>query len=192
MLTWVDIAPLAVLALSSIVGLWRGFVVEVMSLAVWIAAFWLAFAFGDDASVLFDGVVEAPAARLFLGYASLFFGALLVGGLVTWLMGKIVKSTGLSGTDRLLGLGFGLMRGFVLASLFVLLLGFTPLPQAREWSESRVLPGFLAGAEWLRTWLPAGVAEHVRFAPLLVNPMDHSPRDPETRDNGDPARPPMP
>jgi membrane protein required for colicin V production len=192
MLTWVDIALLAVLALSSLVGLWRGFVVEVMSLAVWIAAFWLAFVFGDETSALFAGVVDVPAARLFLGYASLFFGALLVGGLVTWLMGRIVKSTGLSGTDRLLGLGFGLMRGVVLASLFVLLLGFTPLPQARDWTDSRVLPGFMVGAEWLRAWLPAEVAGHVRLAPGLANPIDHSPRDPETGDNVDPADPPMP
>ena len=192
MLTWVDIVLLAILGLSALVGLWRGFVVEVMSLAVWIAAFWLAFAFGDDVAPLFDGVVQAQAARLFLGYACLFFGALLLGGLVTWLMGKIVKSTGLSGTDRLLGLGFGLMRGLALASLFVLLLGFTPLPQTPEWRDSHMLPGFQRGAEWLRGWLPAEVAEHVRFAPALAELMDHSPRDPETRDNGDRADAPIP
>lgn len=189
MLTWVDIALLAVLGLSSLVGLWRGFVVEVMSLVVWIAAFWLAFAFGDDVAALFDGVVQAEAAKLFLGYATLFFGALLVGGLVTWLMGRVVKSTGLSGTDRLLGLGFGLARGFVLASVLVLLLGFTPLPQQGEWSQSRVLPGFVVGAGWLRTWLPAEVAQYVRFVPLLADPLDHSPDDPGTGDNTAPAPP---
>ena len=192
MLTWVDIGLLAVLALSTLVGLWRGFVVEVMSLAVWIAAFWLAFAFGDDVAPLFDGIVQAAPARLFLGYASLFFGALLIGGLVTWLMGKVVKSTGLSGTDRLLGMGFGLTRGFVLASLFVLLLGFTPLPQAAEWRESRMLPGLQPGAEWLRTWLPTEVAQHVRFEPLIARLTERSPPDPETRDNGDRDDAPIP
>ena len=168
MLTWVDIVLLAILGLSALVGLWRGFVVEVMSLAVWVAAFWLAFAFGDDVAAMFEGSVESPSARLFLGYAALFVSALIVGGLATWLMGKLVKSTGLSGTDRILGLGFGLLRGAALACVLVLLLGFTPMPQDTWWRESRVLPSFQTGAEWLRTWLPAAVAERVRFDPAAA------------------------
>lgn len=163
MLTWVDIGLLAILGLSSIVGLWRGFVVEVMSLVVWIAAFWLAFALGDDVAAAFETSVQSPSARLFLGYAVLFLGALLVGGLATWLMGKLVKGTGLSGTDRMLGLGFGLLRGVALACVLVMLLGFTPMPQDQWWKQSRLLPGFQSGAEWLRTWLPDAVAERIRF-----------------------------
>ena len=162
-MNWLDLALLGLVGVSALIGLWRGFVVEVMSLAVWVAAFWLAFAFGDDAAGLFESTVQAAGARLFLGYAMLFIAALLVGGLATWLMGKLVKSTGLSGTDRLLGLGFGLMRGVALACVGVLLFGFTPLPQAAQWRESQLLPGFQRGAEWLRTWLPQAVAEHIRF-----------------------------
>jgi membrane protein required for colicin V production len=185
MLTWADIALLTIVGLSTIVGLWRGFVVEVMSLAVWVAAFWLAFAFGDEAAALFDGVVQAPSARLFLGYAMLFVGALMVGGLATWLMGKLVKSTGLSGTDRLLGLVFGLLRGAALACVLVLLLGFTAMPRDPWWRESRLLPHFQAGAEWLRAWLPAAVAQHVDFRALI-------PPLPGIGDNGAPqsAAPP--
>ena len=184
MLTTADIVLLAIVGLSTLVGLWRGFVVEVMSLAVWVAAFWLAFAFGDEAAALFAGAVQAAGARLFLGYAALFIAALLVGGLATWLMGKLVKSTGLSGTDRILGLGFGLLRGAALACVLVLLLGFTPLPQDAWWRESRLLPGFQRGAEWLRTWLPQAVAQHVDFHPVLATLPVPSPPDPETGDNG--------
>lgn len=185
MLTWADIALLTIVGLSTIVGLWRGFVVEVMSLAVWVAAFWLAFAFGDEAAALFEGTVQAPSARLFLGYAMLFVGALMVGGLATWLMGKLVKSTGLSGTDRLLGLVFGVLRGVALACVLVLVLGFTAMPRDPWWRESRLLPEFQRGAEWLRTWLPATVAQHVNFAALI-------PPLPGIGDNGAPqsAAPP--
>jgi len=182
MLTWADIALLTIVGLSTLVGLWRGFVVEVMSLAVWVAAFWLAFAFGDEAATLFEGAVQAPSARLFLGYAMLFVGALMVGGLATWLMGRIVKTTGLSGTDRLLGLVFGLLRGVALACVLVLLLGFTPMPQDAWWRESRLMPSFQRGAEWLRGWLPAQVAQYVNYSALLP-PLpgigDNAPREPD-------------
>jgi membrane protein required for colicin V production len=185
MLGTADIVLLAIVALSTVVGLWRGFVVEVMSLAVWVAAFWLAFAFGDDVAALFEAVVQAAGARLLLGYAALFVSALLVGGLATWLMGRLVKSTGLSGTDRLLGLGFGLLRGAALACVLVLLLGFTPLPQDAWWRESRLLPGFQRGAEWLRSWLPQAVAQHVDFRATLPTLPIPSPPDPERSDNSD-------
>jgi len=167
MLTWADIALLVILGLSTLVGLWRGFIVEVMSLAVWIGAFWLAFTYGDRAALLFEGVVEAPSARLLLGYATLFALALAVGGLATWLMGKLVKTTGLSGTDRLLGLLFGLARGYALGAVAVLLAGFTALPGDAWWEQSRVVPAFQRGAEWLRARLPEAVAEEVNFVPVI-------------------------
>jgi membrane protein required for colicin V production len=166
-LTWADIALLVILGLSTLVGLWRGFVVEVMSLAVWIAAFWLAFVYGDAVAPLFDSWVASPSARLLLGYALLFAAALAVGGLATWLMGKLVRSTGLSGTDRLLGLLFGAARGYALAALAVLLAGFTALPGDPWWEQSRVLPAFQRGAEWLRTHLPESVAQEVNFVPVI-------------------------
>ena len=167
MLTWADIGLLVILGLSTLVGLWRGFIVEVMSLAVWVAAFWIAFAYGDSAAALFESQVAQPSARLFLGYSMLFVLALIVGGLATWLLGKLVQSTGLSGTDRLLGMLFGLLRGAALGSVAVLLAGFTPLPADPWWQESRILPTFQRGAEWLRTWLPESVAQEVNFVPVI-------------------------
>ena len=189
MLTWADLVLLGIVAISSLVGVLRGFIVEVMSLAVWIAAFWLAFAFGGDAGALFEGVVEAPSARLFLGHALLFLAALVVGGLATWLIGRLVKSTGLSGTDRLLGLVFGLLRGAALGCVLVLVLGFTPMPQDPWWSQSRLLPGFQRGAEWMRAWLPEVVARHIRFDPVLADLPDlpDMPAAPDSRDNTPPS-----
>ncbi|HET6603796.1 MAG TPA: CvpA family protein [Xanthomonadaceae bacterium] len=166
MLTGIDMVLLVIVGLSAAVGLWRGFVVEVMSLVVWVAAFWLAFVFGDEASALFEGWLESPVPRLLLGYALLFVAALVVGGLATWLIGRLVRSTGLTGPDRLLGLGFGLLRGVALACVLVLLLGFTALPREADWTQSRLLPAFQPGAEWLRAWLPGAVAKHVDFSGL--------------------------
>ncbi|WP_146910387.1 CvpA family protein [Arenimonas daejeonensis] len=162
MLNWADFALLGVLAISMAVGLWRGFVIEVLSLTVWIAAFWLSIGFGADVAAYFTGVSE-PSARLFLGYAGVFLVVLILGGLATWGIGKLIANTGLSGTDRVLGLGFGLARGLVLACVAVMLLGFTPVPQDAWWSQSRFLPGVQRGAEWMVTFLPPEAAGLIRF-----------------------------
>ena len=182
MLNVADYALLTILAVSMGIGLWRGFIVEVLSLTAWIAAFWLTIAFGSSVSGWFGGV-ESPAARYFLGHAAVFLVVLLAGGAITWAIGKAIAETGLSATDRVLGLGFGLVRGAVLACVAVLLLGFTPLPQDAWWRESRLLPGFQRGAEWLRSWLPQAVAQHVDFrATLRVLPIP-SPPNPDQSDN---------
>lgn len=170
MLTWIDIALLVILGLSAVMGLWRGLVTEVMSLAVWIGAGWLAFAAGPAVAAMFEPNIDSPTARWALGYASVFLAALMVGALLVWLIQRLVKGTGLSGTDRLLGLGFGLARGAFIGCLLVLVAGFTPLPQEAAWRASPLVPGFSRGAAWLGQWLPEALAEHLsleRAAALL-------------------------
>jgi membrane protein required for colicin V production len=162
-LNGVDWLLLGVIALSALMGLMRGLVVEVLSLVVWIAAFWLAFVYGDAVSVLFSNVIATPSARLLLSYAVVFVAALLIGGIVTWLVGRLMKATGLGGIDRLLGLVFGLLRGAALACVLVLLFGFTTMPQDALWRESRLLPEFQVGAQAMRSWLPDAVAPYVQF-----------------------------
>jgi len=157
-----DYALLTILAVSMGIGLWRGFVVEVLSLTVWVAAFWLTIGFGSDVAAMSTGI-ESPSARLFVGHVGVFLAVLVVGGLIVWSVGRLIASTGLSGTDRLLGLVFGLARGLVLACVGVLLLGFTPVPQESWWAQARLIPQAQRGAEWMITFLPADTAQHLRF-----------------------------
>lgn len=166
MLTWADIALLLILGLSGLLGLWRGLVSEIMALLVWIGATALALAYGEPVSRLFEGHVQTPTLRWLLGYLCLFLALLLAGSLLTWLLRMLVRSTGLSGTDRVLGLGFGLVRGAAVVCVLVLLLGFTPMPQEPGWRNARLLPGFERGAQWLRTWLPEVVARQSWLDPL--------------------------
>lgn len=187
-MNWTDYALLAVLLVSMGVGLWRGFVVEVLSLTVWVAAFWLSIGFGADVAAWFTGVEDASA-RLFLGYAGVFVGVLLLGGLVTWALGKFIANTGLSATDRVLGVGFGLLRGLVLACVAVLLMGFTSLPGEAWWRESKLMPGVQRGAEWMQGFLPASAAGEIRFAPAPAAPemidlvVPHEAADPSVPEN---------
>jgi len=175
LLNWADIVLLGIIGISAAVGFWRGFAVEVLSLAAWVLAFWAAFAYGASVSTLFGDGFATPAARLLLGYALLFIAALLVGSLTTWLVGRLVKGSGLSVTDRLLGGGFGLLRGVVLCCILVLLLGFTPFPQDPWWQQSRLLPGLSPGAEWLRSWLPEAVSSQIQLNPSQLPALSPAP-----------------
>ncbi|WP_257389014.1 CvpA family protein [Tahibacter caeni] len=168
-MNWADYCILGVLALSVVVGLWRGLVAEVMALACWAAAFWVAWLFGERLSALFTSV-DVPSVRLMLGYGICFFGVLIAGALVAFLLRKLVAGSGLSGTDRLLGMVFGLARGLALVLLVVLLLGFTPFPRDPWWRESRLMPGFQNSAEWLAARLPQDVAKHLDYRGLLTLP----------------------
>lgn len=167
-MNFADYAILAVLGLSVLIGLWRGLVAEVMALAVWIAAFWLAWAFGDTVATWFDPAVSLPSARLALGYGACFIGVLLLGALLRFIMAQLVQGTGLSGTDRLLGMLFGLLRGGLLVTLVVMLAGFTPFPRDPWWQQSRVLPAFRGSAEWLAGVLPPQIHHYLDFDPARL------------------------
>ncbi len=173
MLTTIDCVLLGVLLLSALLGALRGLVVEVLSLAVWIAAFWLAFMYGAQVTVLFAAQVHEAAARLFLAYALVFIVALIVGSLVTWTIGKLVRSVGLGGVDRVFGLLFGLLRGVALGCVLILVLGFTRLPQEASWRTSLLIPEFQRGAELMKPWLPTAVVEHVSYASTRPAPAIH-------------------
>ncbi len=171
MLNGIDWLLLAVIGLSALLGLMRGFVVEVLALVVWVAAFWLAFVYGESVALLFGDSVASPSARLFLAYAALFVLALVIGGIVTWLVGRLMKSSGLSGIDRFLGMIFGFVRGAALGCVLVLVLGFTAMPQDAWWQRSLLLPQFQRGAEVMRAWLPDSVGQYVQFGASPAQPV---------------------
>ena len=165
-MTWPDYAILAIIALSSLVGVLRGFIKEVFSLAVWAAAFLVAWHFSGDVAEWMSDAVTLPSARLAMGFAGLFVAVLLVGGLANYLLGKLVASTGLSGTDRLLGGVFGAARGLVLVVAVLLVSGFTPLPADPWWKESATIERMMPLVEWGAGFLPESVSEHLDFEPL--------------------------
>ena len=165
---------LAIVALSALFGLMRGFVGVAVSLAAWLLAGWAAFRFGADVAQALAPSPEGPGvAQVLGGYAVSFLGVLLVVGLAGWGLRKLVHSAGLSGLDRTFGLALGLVRGAFVASAVVLLMGLTTLPREPGWHESAVVPVFVPGARWLAGWLPEWVRARVDFgdsAPISEPP----------------------
>jgi len=160
-----DIVILAIVLLSALIGLARGLLKEVLSLATWAAAVGLALFFAPQVAEYLSAQIEDDVVRLAVAFAGIFFGTLITGGLLQWLIGTLVETTGLSGTDRLLGFVFGAARG-VLVCLVGLIALRSFAQNAAWWQASVLVPELLAfeqdlldllgrSTEWL-SWTRGG------------------------------------
>lgn len=168
-----DWVIVAILLVSIIVGLWRGLIREVLSLIVWVAAITAAILFGADVAEFYGDWISVPSVRVALGYATVFLLVFIVFALLSWLVTRLIRNGGLSGTDRMLGLGFGLLRGGLLVAVLVLLLGYTPMPRDPWWQQSQLIPRFEPLATWVRERLPDTLAALQALSPpeqLLPKP----------------------
>ena len=162
---YADYIVLAIITISVLVGAIRGFIKEAFSLIVWAAAFLIAFQYSGALAIHLEDHVALPSARTSLAFAGLFLSVLLVGGLLTFLVGKLVEKTGLSGTDRLLGGVFGGVRGLALVLAIILIAGLTPIPQDPWWQQSRAIQRLMPLAEWSASYLPEYILEYLDLNP---------------------------
>ncbi|MDK2776432.1 MAG: CvpA family protein [Pseudomonadota bacterium] len=156
----IDWVILAVLAVSSLISLKRGFVKEALSLATWIAAFVIARLFSGNLATLLSGMVETNSLRWILAFVILFAGTITIGAMINHLVAEMVRMTGLSGTDRVFGMIFGLIRGVIILVAIVYGLQFTLVPQDAWWQESLFIPHLTSVADWARKTLP-GAADQM-------------------------------
>lgn len=156
-MVWVDYALLGAVLVSGVVGLFRGFVKEALSLGVWVVGLWCAWKFAGVAAGQMTGWVEDPVLRLWAARVVVLVGVLILGGLLTALLSFLLDQTGLTGTDRLLGGLFGLGRGAVLAGIIVIVLQFTGFDKDPWWAESKLIPYAEPVADLLRDATAEGI-----------------------------------
>lgn len=160
-LSWVDLGLVALLLMSIGIGLWRGLVFEVMSLAGWVVAY---FAASPLAPVVEDMLPDgrfSPAVMHVAALAIAFFFVLIVWSLVTRLVKALIHATPLSAVDRLGGAGFGALRGVFIALLLVLVIGASPLAESATWRASRAAPVLCGVWRDMSPLLPEPVARFV-------------------------------
>ena len=155
----IDWVIVAILAISALISLKRGFVQEVLSLVTWILAFVVARLFADQLSTLLTGTVETESLRLMIAFAILFIGTIVIGVLISNLISSIVHATGLGGTDRIFGMAFGLLRGLVILVALVFGLQLTVVPNDEWWQSSLLIPYLSSLADWAQHVLPGAAME---------------------------------
>ena len=159
-----DYAVIAIVALSLVLGLWRGVVSEMMALAAWVLAFMAALEFGaQGGEAVFAGLAD-PAVRALAGCALVFVGVLVAMSVVRLAVRSMVKALGLSLSDRLLGMFFGLARGVLLVMILVAMGGMTAAPQQVWWKQATLAPPLQTAVLAARPWMPDDLAKRIRFS----------------------------
>lgn len=162
-MAWIDIAIIALIVLSAVLSLFRGFVKEALALASWLVALWVSMVFYDDLAVVLSQWIAEPSIQNIAAFSILFVSILLLGALVNYLASKLVVKTGLATTDRMLGVVFGMARGAVIVSILVLFAGLTPMPQDSWWQGSQLISYFQEFAIWMREYLPKDISENISY-----------------------------
>ena len=157
-----DLAMLAWLILSVLIGVVRGLVFELISLLGWavafFGAFWLAPLLAPHLPI---GGSESAALREVISFGCAFLAILVLWGMAARLMRLMLHATPLRLPDRVLGAGFGLARGVVVLLLVAIVVGVTPLETSHAWQRSRMAPWLNKALEEIHPLLPQGLALHL-------------------------------
>ncbi len=162
-MNWLDYVFIGIISVSVIVSLFRGLVREVLSLLIWISAFWVAHHFVDVGANSLSQFIELPSARHLIAFVALFLATLILGGLINFIVGKLIKNTGLSGTDRFFGMFFGALRGIIAIVAIAFFIKATPLSEDPWWQDSQLAPQFSKISEWARQKMPEEFSTYFSF-----------------------------
>ena len=154
-MTVVDVVIIFVIVLSALFGILRGFMKESISLAKWVIATWIAETFAPKLAPMLPAAIESEAVRQAISFLTLFILVFLLGTLISHLVTRMLIKTGLTSVDRVLGLGFGLLRGVLIIMIFVIVGGHFPqLPRQDWWQQSMLLERFENIVVWIQDYIP--------------------------------------
>lgn len=155
-MSWVDLLIIVIGLASCAFGMWRGFAKEAIALVTWLAAIWLAWQAAWIVEPRLGEWQAAPELRIWAARAIIFILILVIGGLFAWFARALIRTTGLSSTDRTLGGLFGIIRGVLIVGLMTIVFQYFGLDQESWWAGARLRPFSEQIADGIRYYVEIG------------------------------------
>ncbi len=158
---WLDILVIAFVAISILVGIFRGFVKEVLSLTSWVVAAFIAYRYGETAATYLSPYIKEPMLALGAAYVAVFLVALIGLSIVSYMISRLFSATGISAIDRSVGSVFGAVRAAVILGVLILIGHFLNLNEQSWWKDLQLLEYFEPVAEWIKSYLPDSIVDKI-------------------------------
>ncbi|MEO0369224.1 MAG: CvpA family protein, partial [Pseudomonadota bacterium] len=145
-----------IFVVSVIVGIWRGFIKEALSLSSWILAFWFGNAFCREAGDFLAQYVNIPTEtfRIWAGFTLVFLLTLFIFAILTFIVTKLFLHGPVKSLDRILGIGFGGLRAVAIVVLILWGVRGFGMNESAWWANSQYIPHFIPVVDYVESLMP--------------------------------------
>ncbi len=162
-MTSFDYTVLIIIGISIVISMMRGAVRELLSIAGWIAAFYVAKTYAIQLIPLLPEDIPSQQLRVLAAFVILFLGVLLVVNLLAIALSSLLKKIGLGWVNRFFGAFFGFAKGLIIVCVLVFLAGLTSIPKDARWTNAMFSSPLEALVKTVLPWIPQTVAQHVKY-----------------------------
>ena len=162
-MTVFDYTVLAGLALSVLLGIWRGVVSEVLALVAWVLAIFLGRMLAPSLAPELGHWILGAGLQYLAAFALIAVAVLLLVSVIRFMVSSLLQAIGLSLIDRLLGAMFGLARGALIVLALAAAGGLTTFPRQPWWRDAAFSPPLETAVVALKPWLPHEWASRIRY-----------------------------
>jgi membrane protein required for colicin V production len=162
-LTSFDYTVLIIIGISIVVSMMRGAVREVLAIAGWLAALYVAKTYAGQLVPLLPQDIPSEPLKVLAAFIILILGVLLVSSLLSIALSSLIKKIGLNWLNRFVGALFGLARGLLIVCILVFLAGLTSIPRDTRWTNAMFSPPLEVLVKSAFPWLPTSVTKYVKY-----------------------------
>ena len=155
----VDWVILAVLFFSTILGVSRGVVREILAIVGWVLGILLALRFAPELGEMIPLPSVSILIRTAFAAVGIVVGTLFTIGLAVKVFAKLLAAASISFEDGASGAVFGLMRGIVIVCAVVFVLGLTSAVKTGYWRNSVLIVPAERVIDFSIPYLPAAIAD---------------------------------